>query len=94
MKWKGSRRSSNVEDRRGQSSGGSRGFSSINPMLLGPLLRLLFSKKGLIVAAVFLGISFLTGNNPLNFLVNYYQEEEITEFNLQNHIKHQKAKMN
>jgi hypothetical protein len=67
MKWKGSRRSSNVEDRRGQSSGESRGFSSINPMLLGPLLRLLFSKKGLIVAAVFLGISFLTGNNPLNF---------------------------
>ena len=71
MKWKGQRRSSNIEDRRGQSarSGGGRG---INPILLAPLLRLLFSKKGLIIVGIFLVISFATGNNPLNFLGQFF----------------------
>ncbi len=68
MKWKGNRKSSNVEDRRGQYSRGNRGSSGVNPMILGPLLRLLFSKKGLIIVAIFLVISFLTGNNPIHFL--------------------------
>lgn len=37
-------------------------------MLLGPLIRLLFSKTGLIIVALFLGFSLITGNNPLTFL--------------------------
>jgi predicted metalloprotease len=64
MKWKGQRKSSNVEDRRGHSTGGG----GINPLLLGPLIRLLFSKKGLIIIGVFLIFSLVTGNNPLNFI--------------------------
>ena len=48
MRWKGQRKSSNVEDRRGQSSMG-RGMGGINPLLIGPLLRFLFSKKGLLI---------------------------------------------
>lgn len=68
MKWKGKRRSSNIEDRRGQSSGGRGG--GINPMLLGPLIRLLFSKTGLVIIALFLGISWFTGNNPLSLIGN------------------------
>ena len=67
MKWKGKRQSSNVDDRRGQ-GGSRRGGGGINPMLLGPLIKLLFSKTGLIIVAVFLGFSLLTGNNPLTFL--------------------------
>ncbi len=71
MKWKGRRQSSNVEDRRGQ-SGPSRGFGGLNPMLLGPLFRLLFSKTGLILVGIFLVFSFLTGNNPLSLLGNFF----------------------
>lgn len=67
MKWKGKRQSSNVDDRRGQ-GGSGRGGGGINPMLLGPLIKLLFSKTGLIIVAAFLGFSLLTGNNPLTFL--------------------------
>lgn len=68
MKWKGRRRSSNIDDRRGQSAGGmGRGF---NPLLLGPLFRLLFSKTGLVLVGIFLVISFLTGNNPLSLIGN------------------------
>jgi uncharacterized protein len=72
MKWKGKRKSSNIEDRRGQSSRGGGGLSGINPMLLGPLIRLLFSKKGLIIVAVFFIFSFITGNNPLNFIGQFF----------------------
>lgn len=64
MKWKGQRRSSNIEDRRGRSAGGG----GLSPMLLIPLIRMLFSKKGLVIVAIFLIFSFVTGNNPLNFL--------------------------
>lgn len=67
MKWRDKRRSSNVEDRRGR-SGTGRGSGGINPMLLGPLLRLLFSKWGLIIVGGFLVFSFVTGNNPLNLI--------------------------
>ena len=70
MKWQGRRQSSNIEDRRGQSSG--RRFGGFNPMLIIPLFRFLFSKKGLILLAVFLGFSFLTGNNPLTLLGNLF----------------------
>lgn len=67
MKWKGKRQSSNVDDRRGQ-GGSSRRGGGINPMLLGPLIKLLFSKTGLIIVGLFLGFSLITGNNPLTFL--------------------------
>ncbi len=68
MKWKGNRQSSNVEDRRGQ-RGPAMGGRGINPMLLGPLIRLLFSKTGLIIIGVLLAFAFITGTNPLNFIM-------------------------
>ena len=71
MKWKGKRQSSNIEDRRGQ-SGPRRGAGGLNPMLLGPLIKLLFSKTGLIIAGVFLAFSFISGNNPLSLLGNFF----------------------
>ncbi|MEQ8216762.1 MAG: neutral zinc metallopeptidase [Arenibacter sp.] len=71
MKWKGRRQSSNVEDKRG-GSGSSRGIGGFNPMLLGPLIKLLFSKTGLIIVAVLLVFSFITGNNPISFLGNIF----------------------
>jgi len=70
MKWKGKRQSSNIDDRRGQSTG--RGIGGFNPMLLGPLIRMLFSKTGLIIVGIFLLISFLTGNNPLSLLGQFF----------------------
>lgn len=71
MKWKGKRQSSNIEDRRGQ-SGPGRGSGGLNPMLLGPLIKLLFSKTGLIIVGVFLAFSFISGNNPLSLLGNIF----------------------
>jgi predicted metalloprotease len=62
MKWKGKRQSSNIEDRRGQSSAGGGG---LNPNLIGSLGKLLFSKVGLILVGLFIVISLITGNNPL-----------------------------
>lgn len=67
MKWRGKRKSSNLEDRRGL-SGRRSNMGGINPMLLGPLMRLLFSKWGLIIVGGFLVFSFVTGNNPLNLI--------------------------
>ncbi|MHA7941922.1 KPN_02809 family neutral zinc metallopeptidase [Formosa sp. 3Alg 14/1] len=72
MKWQGRRQSSNVEDRRGQSgprSGG--GFGGISPMLLIPLVKMLFSKKGLIVVGIVVLFSVVTGYNPLNLFSNF-----------------------
>ncbi|WP_343330199.1 KPN_02809 family neutral zinc metallopeptidase [Polaribacter staleyi] len=67
MKWKGNRKSANVEDRRGASSGGSSG-GGLNPMLIGLLLKLVTSKKGLIIVGIVLAVMYFTGNNPLNFI--------------------------
>lgn len=69
MKWKGRRKSSNIEDRRGRSGSGGRGIS---PMLLGPLIKLLFSKTGLVLVGLFLALSFATGNNPLSLIGNFF----------------------
>ena len=72
MKWQGRRKSSNVEDRRGQEGGGfGGGGGGINPMLLIPLFRLLFSKAGLIVVAVLALVLFLTGTNPITLLQQF-----------------------
>ena len=69
MKWQGRRQSSNVEDRRGQSGPSSGGRSGgISPMLLIPLIKLLFSKKGLIIVAIVALFSVVTGYNPLNLV--------------------------
>ena len=67
MKWENKRRSSNVEDRRGQSPKRSRS-GGINPMLIAPLFRFFFSKKGLIIAGVLVVVSLVTNINPLNFI--------------------------
>jgi len=71
MKWKGKRQSSNIEDRRGQ-SGSSRGRGGFNPMLIGPLIKILFSKTGLIIVGLFLVFSLITGNNPLRILGQFF----------------------
>lgn len=71
MKWQGRRKSSNVEDRRGQSSSG-RGFGGFSPMLLAPLLKLLFSRTGLIIVGLVIVFSFITGYNPLNLFSNFF----------------------
>ena len=70
MKWKGRRKSANVDDRRGASSSSSSGsgLGGLSPMIIGLLLKLVTSKKGLIIVAVVLGVMYFTGNNPLNFL--------------------------
>jgi predicted metalloprotease len=84
MKWSGRRRSGNVEDQRGRSGGGFRGG----------IPRALFSKKGLIILAIIIGISWLSGNNPLALLEQIAgssntssqaytptpQEEELSQF--------------
>lgn len=70
MKWQGRRRSSNVDDRRGQRSSG-RGIGGFNPMLLGPLIKILFSKVGLFIVGGFLVISLIMGKNPLS-LINQF----------------------
>ena len=71
MKWKNKRRSSNIDDRRGQRSP-RQGVGGFNPMLLGPLIKILFSKTGLIIVGGFLVFSFLTGNNPLNIISQFF----------------------
>lgn len=70
MKWQGRRTSSNVEDKRGQ-SGSSRGIGGFSPMLLAPLLKLLFSKTGLIIAGIAIIVSLVMGYNPLNLIGNF-----------------------
>ena len=67
MKWRGRRQSSNVEDRRGQ-RGPSQGIGGLNPSLLMPLIRILFSKVGLFIVGAFLVISLIMGKNPLNLI--------------------------
>lgn len=44
------------------------GGGGFNPLLIGPLLKLLFSKTGLILIAVFIGGSLLLGYNPLSLI--------------------------
>ena len=70
MKWQGRRRSSNIEDRRGQRSSGQ-GFGGFNPTLLGPLIRILFSKVGLFIVGAFLVISLIMGKNPLSLISQF-----------------------
>lgn len=68
MKWKGRRQSDNVDDRRGKSGTGQGIGGFNNPALLGPLIRLLFSKVGLFIVGGFLVISLIMGKNPLTLI--------------------------
>lgn len=95
MKWRGRRRSSNVDDRRGMSSGRGFGGNSggLLKLFLPLILRLITTKKGLLIVAVVIGVLYFTGTNPLQLLTgntnqiqnttNYKgsaQEEELAEF--------------
>ena len=73
MKWIGRRQSSNVEDRRGKpvTGMGRSGGRGINPMLLLPLIKMLFSRTGLIIVAGFFLISWVIGFNPLSLLQQF-----------------------
>ena len=66
MKWRSNKRSSNVEDRRGMSSGRSSG--GLGSILLPLIFRLATTKKGLLIIAVVLSIMYFTGTNPLQLL--------------------------
>lgn len=68
MKWRGRRRSSNVEDRRGR-SGGGRGGSGRGMRI--PMSRGRVAKGGgggLVMLLVVLGIAWMMGINPLSLL--------------------------
>jgi len=81
MKWQGRRKSSNIEDRRGQKAQnfGGGGGGGVNPMLLGPLIKILFSKTGIIIIAAFFLITWLTGTNPLSLIAQFMGGGQFTE---------------
>lgn len=66
MRWKGLRKSTNVNDQRGR-SGGRSSFGGAGGA---GLIRLLFSKTGIIVIAVVLLFSWIAGVNPLSFFMD------------------------
>jgi len=76
MKWQGRERSSNIEDRRGQTGGGTGGLGGGNPFGRGGGMRLPTGRSGggiggLIGIVVVLGLIWaLTGTNPIDILTN------------------------
>ena len=70
MKWTGRRQSSNIDDRRGKSAGGF-GGGGISPFLIGPLIKILFSKTGLIIVGIVIAFSVVTGINPLSLIGDF-----------------------
>jgi predicted metalloprotease len=78
MKWRSNKRSSNVNDRRGASSG--RGFSGggLGGMLIPLILKLVSTKKGLIIVAVVGLLMYFTGINPLQFLSGGSTTNQVT----------------
>ena len=70
MKWRNNRKSNNVDDRRGMPSGrsGSGNSSGLIKLLLPLILKLVTTKKGLIIVAVVSGLMYFTGFNPLQFI--------------------------
>lgn len=72
MKWTGRRQSSNIDDRRGKSAGGfGAGGGGISPFLIGPLIKILFSKTGLIIVGIVIAFSVVTGINPLSLIGDF-----------------------
>lgn len=70
MKWIGRRQSSNIDDRRGKSAGGF-GGGGISPFLIGPLIKILFSKTGLIIVGIVIVFSVVTGINPISLIGDF-----------------------
>ncbi|MHB0754104.1 KPN_02809 family neutral zinc metallopeptidase [Polaribacter sp. M15] len=68
MKWRSRRTSSNVDDRRGMSSGRSSNGGGLLKLLIPLILRLITTKKGLIIVALVLGVLYFTGTNPIQLL--------------------------
>lgn len=79
MKWQGRRKSSNIDDRRGQSSGSGQGIGGFSPTLLAPLVKLLFSKVGLFIVGGFLVVSLIMGKNPLSLITQLLSGGSLTE---------------
>lgn len=69
MKWKGGRKSSNVDDRRATSGGGGRGMPSMQTMMiLWPLIKPLFKTKfGWAIIALGV-VAYMSGFNPLSLI--------------------------
>ncbi|TXD48769.1 neutral zinc metallopeptidase [Polaribacter sp. IC073] len=67
MKWRGNRKSSNVDDRRGASSSSGSG-GRLSPVFIGLILKLVTSKKGLLLLGVVVALLYFTGTNPLSLL--------------------------
>jgi len=69
MKWRGGRKSSNVEDRRSTSGGSSRGMPSMGTMMMiWPLVKpLLKTKAGMAIVVLGVG-AYFAGFNPLSLL--------------------------
>ncbi len=69
MKWKGGRRSSNVDDRRASSSGRGRGMPSMQTMMIiWPLIKpLLKTKLGWAIIALGV-VAYISGFNPLSLV--------------------------
>lgn len=84
MKWTGRRQSSNIDDRRGKSAGGF-GGGGISPFLIGPLIKILFSKTGLIIVGIVIVFSVVTGTNPLSLIGGFFGGggQSLTETNYQ-----------
>lgn len=65
MKWRGNRRSSNIDDRRGQRLSGFRGSGNAGLLRLLPAVFKLLGFKGTVLLAVgILAFAFFTGNLP------------------------------
>ena len=79
MKWQGRRKSSNVDDRRGQGGSRGQGFGGFSPSLLTPLIKILFSKVGLFIVGGFLVISLVMGKNPLTLISQFLSGGNLTE---------------
>ena len=78
MRWQGRRKSSNIDDRRGK--GGTSGRRGIAPIgIPRGLIKILFSKTGLIIIAAFFIITWLTGNNPFRILQQFVGQGEMVD---------------
>lgn len=78
MKWRSNKRSSNVNDRRGASSGRSFSGGGLGGVLIPLILKLVSTKKGLIIVAVVGLLMYFTGINPLQFLSGGSTTNQVT----------------
>ncbi len=83
MRWQGRRKSSNIDDRRGKSKP-SFGRGNIPSGIPRGILRLLFSKTGLIIIAGFFIVAWITGNNPLKILQQLVGQGDMSSTSIDN----------